>query len=581
MGQTVIITKKAEGSQCVSTIGNMVNKSKEQIKDIVIDYLGEENVILIHYCGSAVYNTADDHSDTDIIVITKSKLTWINAIKSDNSYQYIKLENLDVFVIDFENATKIHNLDESTNLYVRVFCDSALTISDSLIYKNKHYQREYNQYVDLKIEDQIVEYYSNVLEYYRKLFYIRFPKDIKKREYHIFRFLNNFDYFVKTGIYLPCANGDYTGAMYEFKTAAERKDASYRQIFETALNELTQKVLDYCLSVSNAERALERMRRKLIKNETGKVYFSISRIGDSKQSHDLSVPANCNGFGRIHHFRKLASPDWLEDFLPAYPAYKALGLPFQEGINAQVFQISVCNLNCWYCFVPEELRCGNDINSKWITTDQLIEMYCDEAEKPKVIDLSGGNPELVPEWVVEMMKSIENKGLADSVYLWSDDSLSTDAFFRYLNPDDIDYLKNYKNYGKVCCFKGFDFESFHFNSSLPRHHFFIQKEMFRRYYQIGLDIYGYITITTNNLENIEKKVSNFMDYLQSINKSLPLRIVPLRIMVFGAMEHRLDDERRQALKNQEVVLCVWKNELERRFTRDQINKRICDVNIYE
>lgn len=560
---------------------NMVNKNKEEIREILFDYLGEDNIVLIHYCGSAVYNTADNCSDTDIIVITKSKLSWINAIKSDNSYQYVNIKNLDVFVIDFESAIKIHDLDETTNLYMRVFSDSALTLNESLIFKNSLYAKEYAEYADMKIENRIVEYYSNVLEYFRKLFYVRFPNDIKKREYHIFRFLNNFDCFLKFGKYSPNSAGDYTTDMYEFKAAAERKDIAYRSAFETALNDLEQKVLNYCLSISNTERALDHMRRKLIKNETGKVYFSISRIADSKQSNDLSVPSNCNGFGRIHHFRKLASPDWVEDFLPAYPAYKSLGLPLQDDINAQVFQTSVCNLNCWYCFVPEELRCGNDVNSKWLTANQLVDMYWSETERPSVIDLSGGNPELVPEWVIEMMKSLESKGIADSVYLWSDDSLSTDAFFRYLNSDDIDYLKNYKNYGKVCCFKGFDFESFHFNSSLPQYCFFIQKEMFRKYYRMGLDLYGYITITTNNLDKIEAKVSSFMDYLQNINVNLPLRIVPLKIMVFGAMEHRLDAEKMQALKNQEAVLRVWKNELERRFTHDQLTQQVCDVNIYD
>lgn len=559
----------------------MVNQNKEKIKDVLLESFGEDNIVLIHYCGSAVYNTADDQSDTDVIVITRSRINDINALKSDNSYQYVKIEDFDVFVVDFENAIRIHHLDESTNLYVRVFCDSVLTIGNNLIYKNDRYQMEYKQYINLKLEDRIVEYYSNILEYYRKLFYIRFPESIKKREYHIFRFLNNFDYYVKTGEYLPNADGQYNDAMLEFKNAAERKDTTYRSVFEIALNELTRKVLDYCFKVSNIEKALDGMRRKLVKHETDKKYFSISRIGDSKQSDDLSVPANCNGFGRIHHFRKLASPDWLEDYLPAYPAYKALGLPFQDDINAQVFQISVCNLNCWYCFVPEELRCGNNMNSKWMTTDELIELYCSESERPMVIDLSGGNPELVPEWVVEMMRSLKNKGIDNTVYLWSDDSLSTDAFFRFLSNDDIDILKSYKNYGKVCCFKGFDFDSFRFNSSLPKHYFFIQKEMFRRYYQMELDMYGYITITTNNVDNIEKKVSSFMDYLQSIHANLPLRVIPLKIMVFGAMEHRLDEEKRQALKNQDVVLNAWKNELERRFTSDQIGNRICDVNIYE
>ena len=81
-----------------------------------------------------------------------------------------------------------------------------------------------------------------------------------------------------------------------------------------------------------------------------------------------------------------------------------------------------------------------------------------------MIDLTGGQPDLTPEWVPWMIQEIQSRNLDDTIYLWSDDNLSTDYFWRYLSDDDIELVCNERNYGRVCCFKGFDQESFTFNT---------------------------------------------------------------------------------------------------------------------
>ena len=554
--------------------------NKELIKKICFDNFGENNIIVVHYCGSLAYGTSDNNSDADVIVITKSKIKINNVLRSDNSYQYCCVEGIDFFIIDYDNAIKMHKLDESTNLYMRVFSDSVLLLNDNLIYKNENYLEEFNKYSNFNVNDILIQYYGNILEYYRKLFYVRYPNTIKKREHHLFRFLDNFNYFLQNGNYNPIAFSENFSNLLVFKQAAKEGKVEYRALFENALKQLEKKVFDYYIEFTKMDTSLKNIRKNLIKKENGVTYFKMSKIGDSKQKEDLSVPSNCLGFGRIHHFKKQVDLNWIEDNLPAYPAFYALNLPYQDRINAQVFQISKCNLNCWYCFVPEELRSGSNKNSAWFTADELINLYNDEKEKSLVIDLSGGNPELVPEWTIEMMHSLLEKGISKSVYLWSDDSLTTNAFYKYLSDENIQFLINYKNYGKVCCFKGFDYDSFSFNTSLPKYAFYMQKELFRKYYSLGIDLYGYITLTTDNVDNIDIKIKNFIDYLQSIHKNLPLRVVPLKILVFKAMEHRLTIEKKRALINQEIVLKAWKNELNKRFNEEELKEKICCVKIY-
>jgi hypothetical protein len=125
----------------------------------------------------------------------------------------------------------------------------------------------------------------------------------------------------------------------------------------------------------------------------------VSRLTGSEQEQDLSEPANCNGLGRIRHFRRETSPGWPSNPLPIEPAARALGVAAPHAMEAQVFQNAVCNWRCWYCYVDFELLSGRADRSVLISADALVKLYLAEADRPLVIDLSGGQPDLVPEWV--------------------------------------------------------------------------------------------------------------------------------------------------------------------------------------
>src|SRR5215470_11817839 len=48
----------------------------------------------------------------------------------------------------------------------------------------------------------------------------------------------------------------------------------------------------------------------------------ITNFRNSEQEPDLTEPANCKGFGRIRHFRRVTSKGWPSNPLPLDPAYK-------------------------------------------------------------------------------------------------------------------------------------------------------------------------------------------------------------------------------------------------------------------
>lgn len=306
----------------------------------------------------------------------------------------------------------------------------------------------------------------------------------------------------------------------------------------------------------------------------------ISRLGGSGQEVDLSLPANCNGYGRVRHFRQATSSGWPSNPLPIVPACHALGIEaVPDVMTALVFQNAACAWRCWYCFVPEELLKADPDRSAWFTADDLVDLYRQVGDPPSIIDLSGGSPDLIPEWTPWMMRALSEAGLADTTYLWTDDNLSTTYLFDALSPEELARLRSYRNYGRVCCIKGFDAQSFVFNTRAAADGFERQFQVLRRVIDLGLDVYGYVTLTSPNDQAVEAGVADLMDRLQAIDPNYPLRVVPLQIAMFTPVAKRLarDAERERSLAVQEQAIAAWNREITKRFPPELRILPICNV----
>jgi uncharacterized Fe-S cluster-containing radical SAM superfamily protein len=309
------------------------------------------------------------------------------------------------------------------------------------------------------------------------------------------------------------------------------------------------------------------LRRRSIRPETGELL--ISRIASSDQERDLSEPANCQGYGRIRHFHMITPNPWPDNPLPTQPAACRLRIPPSRVTTAQVFQNAACNWRCWYCYVPFNLLAANEARADWLTADQLIDLYLADAERPSIIDCSGGQPDLVPERIPWMMQSLRRRSLEHSVYLWSDDNLSNDYFWQYLSADQRRQIREYRNYGRVGCFKGYNHASFSFNTNADQVLFDRQFEIFGRLLALGIDLYGYATFTSADDRGISQDMSLFVDRLQGIHPDLPLRVVPLRIEQYGVVAPRVGDVHSRAMEIQDQAILAWNEELSRRFSDEE------------
>lgn len=319
----------------------------------------------------------------------------------------------------------------------------------------------------------------------------------------------------------------------------------------------------------------EALRKKVINLEKQEVL--ISKISSSKQENDLTLPPNCNGFGRIRHFRIYRNSNWTLDTLPNIPYATCMNLPIEEVLQTQLFQIGACDFRCWFCFVDESRLSANIKVSRFFTVDEIFDLYFKEEIQPKVIDLSGGQPNLAPEWLYWTLQKIEKLDRND-LYIWSDDNLSNYFYWKYLSPYQRDFISSFYNQGRVGCFKGFDDESFSFNTNAKAQYFNNQFDIFSKLLGEKLDLYAYIVLTSISTNELGKRMKVFVDRLQNIHHNLPLRTIPLEIVLYAPSRNRISNlNNYEAIENQHIVHACWLEELDKRFNADERQTQISQI----
>jgi uncharacterized Fe-S cluster-containing radical SAM superfamily protein len=319
---------------------------------------------------------------------------------------------------------------------------------------------------------------------------------------------------------------------------------------------------------SDPDKFAEKLRAVLLQSYMRTVL--VAKLDNSLESHDNYTLTNCKGLGRIRVFTKYLMH--LRTNTKAFPPKPLLrGHPPTRELRTQVFQLAGCNWRCWYCYVDDDLLSALPATGQYISAEQLVDLYLSTPDRPSVLDLSGGQPDLVPEWALWVMQSLEKRGMAGKVFIWQDDNLSTDMMWRVLTDKEIRYMASFPLHSRVGCFKGFDSVSFAFNTLAPARQFDRQFEIFKKLLTYGFDMYAYVTLTAPPGHASPVLISKFIDDLQRVHPLLPLRTIPLKIRPFSVTETRLNLMREGALAEQERAIEFWEDELRNRFDSDTIS----------
>jgi len=292
--------------------------------------------------------------------------------------------------------------------------------------------------------------------------------------------------------------------------------------------------------------------------DTNRREVLLSMISGSTQEADLSTPPNCAGLGRIRHFRAGPSGEpFPPNPLPIVPAATWLNCRPTGSATAQVFQIAGCAWRCWYCYVPFPMLAGDIKRGRWLDAPEMVALYVAEPDRPAILDLSGGSPDIAPEWIGWTLDAIAERGLSANTYVWSDDNLSTDLLLRPEMRTVLDRVAGRAGYGRACCLKGYDARSFSFNTGVDPEGWKRQLGILAGYVRAGIDVYGYVTLTGPPGDQPRDAVLRLLDRLRAIDPVLPSRVVPLRVLEFSTMAGRLDSDRRESIASQDAAALAW------------------------
>jgi uncharacterized Fe-S cluster-containing radical SAM superfamily protein len=315
------------------------------------------------------------------------------------------------------------------------------------------------------------------------------------------------------------------------------------------------------------DKLAQYLRPRIIKGDEQQVL--LARFYGTDQGHDVTSGITCGGYGRLHYYSR-PSAHWSPVPIPELPAAWRLGLDPTQTRIAQLFQNAACDFRCWYCFVDRDSLAGKETVGEFMSAEQIVDLYVRDGIPSPVLALTGGQPDIIPEWTLWMMKALEKVKLSQKVYLWQDDNLSCGYTWTHLSDADREYMRAYRNYGRCCCLKSFTAEGFAETTGARAVFFDRQIELLQKLVAWGVDIYVYLTLTCSNLDNLRQKMSTFVDRLQrEIHHNLPLRVVPLEIKVFTPTMGRLTALRQDALKHQFAALEAWQDEICRRFSSQE------------
>lgn len=317
----------------------------------------------------------------------------------------------------------------------------------------------------------------------------------------------------------------------------------------------------------------EYLRKSLIYPWTSR--FMLADISGSLEEKDAKASRSArivNNFFRTKLYLKPGEEDYFRGE-PAGIAAKKLRIGAAACNNVFTTQINGCNLDCWYCYADRRNLDANIEYGNYFSAEEILLHFLaaskisENSEKPddklNILRLSGGEVFLVPEIIYHVIKTINEIGLKNKIYLWVDCNLATgDFFWKYLKKSQLEKIKNFKNLGICVCYKGFDEKSFEENTGASGEFFGEQFKMHRHLLEEGFDVYSYIypvsVFPINSYGDIPYKISEFVKRFQKeVSYYGALRMAMPLINVYNANKNFISAEKEKVLAEQKTIQRIW------------------------
>lgn len=318
-------------------------------------------------------------------------------------------------------------------------------------------------------------------------------------------------------------------------------------------------------------------------------YFRYKDYMDNKEwfSASLKEVWSSKFLGLVENIRSVPIQEVkkLEFQNPSYSAAFRMGGDPRDYSKVFTIQVSGCDFDCNFCYVPKKINIASPELGKYFSAREMVNNFLSAKEKSKepmnVIRISGGNPTIIPEIIIDIYNEIKRQNL--NVYLWIDSNLSTAKYLERLE-NDLKNILNQKNIGVVGCFKGVCKEDFSLLTGVEPEHYKEQFETAKWFLEQRADFYIYLPALVYK-NNIEEKLKKFIERLRELNKNLPLRTEVLEIIDYPGA--KLNFERAKKLgrplpaTDQRMVFDLWYNTLLPQFySQKDLTQYCCETRLY-
>lgn len=141
----------------------------------MLQEFNKKKILLAYYGGSSAYKTANENSDTDVIVVLDDFNGYDHFSKSEDGIEY--------FIFGKNQFIEKMNFDKSITPYLLIFNDDILSDVEP-IYLDESFRETYEAIRNRTFGEYITDYLKAVITYYGTLLDINI---LRKNMYHLYR----------------------------------------------------------------------------------------------------------------------------------------------------------------------------------------------------------------------------------------------------------------------------------------------------------------------------------------------------------------------------------------------------------
>ena len=333
----------------------------------------------------------------------------------------------------------------------------------------------------------------------------------------------------------------------------------------------------------SVQTSIEDLRKEIIRKRNGKYEYRIinSFAGTTAQSESMSFPF-LRRFQPIKEERHRRSNiesgfDYYVDSLMDYPSIiqSKLGGDVMSYNMLISVHVPICPYKCWHCYNNKNLHLSS--SAEWYTAEKIIEAFIEQRKfdntrsiKSNVLRITGGEPFLVPELILECLEELKKQVPSEKIFVWTETDLfpfireNGESFVEKLTINReqgtikvLDELAKYKNLAVHPCLHGLnteDIEEITLQKNLSIDQLVDGLKILITH---GIDIYP----TFGSNVSAPEDLSELFRKLQKLNPYLPLRfaLVQYDLSEYPDIEERLKEEpeRKCPLYSKYTNLQIW------------------------